>query len=232
MNVSVCMATHNGEKYLHQQIDSILLQLDQQDELIISDDNSSDSTNSILNLYAADERVKNLGSKKFGTPAKNFEYALTHCKHPYIFLADQDDVWHKEKLETMKKVLTTCDLVICDCRVVDENLISIYDSFFQQNRSRGGLLKNFMKNSFVGCCMAFRSTVLEKSLPFPENIPFHDQWIGLVAERYFTVAFIRKILVDHRRHSKNYSSTAEPSENSFGKKIKLRFHLAKELLDH
>ncbi len=132
----------------------------------------------------------------------------------------------------MKIALENCDLAMCDCRIVDEDLVPIYDSFFQHNRSKAGLLKNFMKNSFVGCCMAFRKSVLEKSLPFPENIPLHDQWIGLMAERYFNVAFIPIVLVDHRRHPKNYSSTGQPSENSLHKKITLRFRLAKELLDH
>jgi glycosyltransferase involved in cell wall biosynthesis len=230
MNVSVCMATHNGEKYLRQQIDSILTQLGEGDELIVSDDNSVDETNVILKSLN-DPRVRILGSMKFGTPSKNFEYTLRQCKHPIIFLSDQDDVWHGSKVEEMKNALKSCDLAICDCRVVDENLNPIYDSFFQHNRSRAGFLKNFMKNSFIGCCMAFRRTVLEKSLPFSENIPLHDQWIGLVAERHFNVRFIPQILVDHRRHSKNYSSTGESSENSLGEKIKLRFHLAKELLD-
>ena len=80
--------------------------------------------------------------------------------------------------------------------------------------------------------MAFRRTVLEKALPFPEGVPLHDQWIGLIAERYFNVRFISPILVDHRRHPENYSSTGGASENSLGEKLKLRFLLAKELLEH
>ncbi len=231
MNISVCMATHNGEKYLHQQIDSILIQLEVNDELIISDDNSSDKTHDIITSYH-DLRIKFIGSKRFGTPAKNFEYALANCTHTIIFLADQDDVWHMDKIKIMKNALVSSELVICDCRVVDENLQPIYNSFFQHNRSKSGLLKNLMKNSFIGCCMAFHRTVLERSLPFPENIILHDQWIGLVAERHFNVTFIPEILVDHRRHPKNYSSTGGPSVNSLRKKIKLRFHLAKELLEH
>lgn len=231
MKVSVCMATHNGEKYLRQQIDSILPQLGTNDEFIISDDNSSDSTRSILSSYD-DPRMKILESTGFGTPAKNFEHALAHSSHHFVFLADQDDVWHKEKINVMKTTLKLHDLVVCDCRIVNEELHPIYDSFFVHNRSKSGLLKNFVKNSFIGCCMAFRRTVLEKSLPFPEDISLHDQWIGLVAERYFNVTFIPQILVDHRRHPENYSSTGERSENSLEKKIKLRFYLAKKLLAH
>ena len=104
MNISVCMATHNGEKYLRQQVDSILTQLDSYDELVISDDNSKDFTLSILTSFN-DPRIKILPAEKFGTPVRNFEYALQHCIHPFIFLADQDDVWHPEKVRIMKEVL-------------------------------------------------------------------------------------------------------------------------------
>jgi len=231
MNISVCMATHNGEKYLRQQVDSILAQLSGHDELIISDDNSSDTTLSILHSYN-DSRIMLLESKKFGSPSRNFEHALTHCRNSFIFLADQDDIWHPDKITVMKAALEKNDLVVCDCEIVNENLSTLHHSFFSQNHSRSGLIKNFVKNSFIGCCMAFRKPVLTKALPFPENIPFHDQWIGLIAERYFTVAFIPEVLVAHRRHFNNYSSTGEKSEVSFRDKIKLRFHLAKELLDH
>ncbi len=229
MNVSICMATHNGEKFLRQQIDSIIKQMGPQDELLISDDSSSDATLSILASYH-DARIKFLGTQCFGTPAKNFEYVLTFSRHSVIFLADQDDVWHSQKIHEMKEALAGCDLVVCDCSIVDQELLPIHHSFFDLNRSRSGLFKNLVKNSFIGCCMAFRRSVLEKSFPFPAGISSHDQWIGLVAERYFRVKFIPYVLVDHRRHPENYSSTGEGSENSFQKKIKLRLHLAKQLL--
>ena len=230
MNISICMATHNGEKYLRQQIDSILLQMGKNDELIISDDNSSDTTFSILHSYN-DPRIKILASKKFGSPSGNFEHALPYCQNPVIFLADQDDVWHPDKIEVMKIALEKSDLVVCDCRIVNNDLSPLHNSFFRKNGSGSGLIKNFVKNSFVGCCMAFRKEVLTKALPFPK-VHFHDQWIGLIAERYFRVKFLPHVLVDHRKHPENYSSTGRPSETSFGKKVKLRIHLAKELLEH
>lgn len=230
MNISVCMATHNGAKYLRQQVDSILPQLGSDDELIVSDDNSFDSTLSILNSYQ-DSRIIILEPKTFGSPTRNFENALPYCQNPLIFLADQDDVWYKEKIAVMKASLGKSDLVVCDCRIVDNDLAPLHSSFFHHNRSRSGLFKNFIKNSFVGCCMAFHKKVLTKALPFPKE-HFHDQWIGLMAERYFNVAFLPQVLVDHRRHPDNYSSTGNPSAISFRKKIELRLHLAKELLDH
>ncbi|MGC4022308.1 MAG: glycosyltransferase family 2 protein, partial [Cyclobacteriaceae bacterium] len=122
------------------------------------------------------------------------------------------------------------DLVLCDCRLIDEIGNVVTQSFYNLNHSRNGLLKNFFKNSFVGCCMAFKKEILNKALPFPEGISMHDQWIGLVAQKYFRVNFIPQILVDHRRHSGNFSTTGGRSKNSLEKKVISRIKLAELLL--
>ena len=110
--------------------------------------------------------------------------------------------------------------------------IVVAPSFFEMNRSQNSLLKNILKNSFVGCCMAFHKKVLKKVLPFPPGILSHDQWIGLIAQRYFSVKFIPQTLVDHRRHNSNYSTTGEQSKNSWDKKVISRLQLAKALWQH
>jgi glycosyltransferase involved in cell wall biosynthesis len=227
--VSVCMATHNGERFLRQQLDSILPQLRACDELIIADDHSTDGLPMILASYH-DPRIRILPSKYFNNPARNFEYTLVHARNELIFLADQDDVWHLQKINIMCEKLQEVDLAICDCRLTDQELATVLPSFFKSNKSRPGLLKNLLRSSYMGCCMAFRREVLDKALPFPDAIQLHDQWIGLVAERHFRVAFIPQILVDHRRHHTNYSTTGAQSRNSLKKKLRLRFHLAKKLL--
>lgn len=227
-SVSVCMAIHKGESFLRQQIDSILVQLEPGDELVISDDDPSDEVSPLLLSYQ-DPRIKVLPKKHFGGPVRNFEYTLASASHDLIFLADQDDVWYTEKIKVMREKLKEVDLAICDCRLVDHQLKTISPSFFKSNRSRPGLFRNLFRSSYIGCCMAFHRRVLEKALPFPDFIQLHDQWIGLVAERYFRVSFIPQILVDHRRHHSNYSSTGGQSKNSIKKKLKLRFHLAKRL---
>ena len=231
MNITVCLTTHNGEAFLREQMDSILAQLDREDELVISDDHSVDKTLAILRAYN-DPRIYILPSKEFGNPAQNFEYALQHTKNKIIFLADQDDIWHVCKIKTMIKYLQTADLVVCDCRLIDEHLNVIEPSYFRLNNAGSGLLKNLLKSSFMGCCMGFNRKVLEKALPFPKNISMHDQWIGLIAQKYFKVKFIQQILVDHRRHKKNYSTTGGPSKNSLEKKLVSRVQLAKKLLWH
>jgi len=229
--ISVCMAVHNGALFLRHQIDSILPQLNDGDELIISDDASTDNSIEIINSYD-DPRICLLPPLKFGKPSKNFEYALSHCKNDIIFLADQDDVWHPNKIKIMVSELNLYNLVVCDCRLIDEKDNVLSESFFDQNHSQNGMVKNILRNSFVGCCMAFQRNVLEKIFPFPTKISMHDQWIGLIAQRYFKVKFIPQTLVDHRRHSGNYSSTGEPSKNSWNKKVISRLQLAKALWQH
>ncbi len=223
------MATYNGERFLKEQMDSILHQLREGDELVISDDHSTDGILHILASYQ-DKRIKVLPSRRFGAPTGNFEYALKHCTNDLIFLADQDDVWYPGKIGTMSDALQYADLAVCDCRLTDHELRTISPSFFAFNRSRPGLIRNLVRSSYMGCCMAFRREVLTKALPFPDSIPLHDQWIGLVAERYYRIAFVPEVLLDHRRHRNNYSSTGERSTNSLRKKLLIRCKLASKLL--
>lgn len=227
-SVSVCMAVCNGELFIRQQLDSILLQLQKADELIISDDASTDRTLAIIQSYG-DSRIRILPPKKFGNPSSNFEYALMHCRHDIIFLADQDDYWYPSKIERMKDILSGADLVVCDSRILHPNK-TIDVSFFASNRSKPGLWRNLIKSSYMGCCMAFHKKVIEKSLPFPKNGVMYDQWIGLIAERFFKVAFMEEVLVDHRIHHTNYTTTGTKSRNSIQKRIKMRFLLTKSLL--
>lgn len=229
MSVSICMATHNGAHFIGEQIKSILIQLKENDEIVITDDASTDDTVKIIR-HLKDERIRLLPPKKFNNLIKNFEYGLKHCKHEIIFLSDQDDVWHPDKVNVMTGVFSDCDLSVCDCRIVDEHLKTIAPSFFELHRSRRDIVGNFYRSSFVGCCMAFHRKILDKAIPFPDEVPMHDQWIGLIAQKYFRVKFIPQVLVDHRRHSKNYSTTGGRSKFSLGKKVISRFKLAKMLL--
>jgi glycosyltransferase involved in cell wall biosynthesis len=225
------MATKNGAQYIREQIDSILPQLSSEDELIIADDCSNDNTAEIIQSYA-DERIKlHYNTNKKGV-TKNFETGLMLCSGEYIFLADQDDVWSPKKIETMVGHLQLHDLVICDCSVGDHALELKYKSFFDLNNSRKGLIRNILRNSYMGCCMAFRRNVLFRALPFPHDVPVHDMWIGLISEIYFHVHFLPQSLVQHRRHSNNASSTATRSFNSVHNKVYLRYCIIKNLILH
>lgn len=224
------MATHNGGRFLREQIDSILPQLSATDEFIFSDDNSSDNSLDIIRAYQDARFV--IHSNSFRSPVRNFEYALSQSKGDFIFLADQDDVWSSSKIESMLELLGNADMVLSDCSVTNERMEILHPSFFAMNHSRPGLIKNLWKNAYIGCCMAFRRSVLEAALPFPSDVPAHDAWLGLIAERDFVVRFLQKPLVQFRRHSTTFSTTAAESTSRFTHKISQRWRLAKALINH
>lgn len=229
--VSVCMATKNGAAYIAEQLDSILLQLNPNDELIISDDRSTDNTVRIIQSYE-DKRIKLIQNEFPKGIPKNFETSLLASKGDFIFLADQDDVWLSSKVNIMLNHLRYYDLVISDCEVVDHQLRIRANSFFSSNNSRSGLIKNIFKNSYMGCCMAFNRKLLNRALPFPNKIPIHDFWIGLIAELYFKVLFTPEVLVKHRRHSANASTTGENSTLSLPRRVEQRFRTIRSLFFH
>ncbi|MBY0433068.1 MAG: glycosyltransferase [Cyclobacteriaceae bacterium] len=226
--VSVCVAVKNGSAYLRDQLVSILPQLAGDDEVIISDDHSSDDSVKIIRELN-DVRIRVTTNPGNGV-VSNFENALSRAQGSYIFLSDQDDVWAPNKISTMVSYLTSHDLVVCDSLIMDAGLQAAKGSFYKQNRSGKGLFRNLLKNSYMGCCMAFHRKVMEKALPFPLSIPMHDIWIGLVGELYFDVKFIDDTLVYHRRHAGNASTTSQRSKTSLSKKITDRLNLAKNIM--
>lgn len=219
--VSVCMATYNGEDYIEEQINSILCQFEENDELIICDDLSDDNTIRIIHSFN-DNRIKLYTNKERLGVIRNFEKAISIASHPYIFLADQDDIWAKNKIVVCKKYLETSDLVLSDCSLIDEHNKIIEDSYFKYNNSQYGFVNNLIKNSFIGSCMAFKKNLLSKLLPFPKLIPMHDWWIGLVVSLNYKYEMCEKSLVFHRIHKANTSSTSKKSEFSTVEKINMR----------
>lgn len=227
--ISVCMASYNGEKYIKEQITSILLQLGEEDELIISDDSSTDNTLEIIESFQ-DKRIVLFKNQTFYSHVYNFEHALKHARGNYIFLSDQDDVWLPHKLKTMLELLCTHTLVLSDAVMVDDNMNVLENSFFAFNHSGNGLLKNLYKNSYLGCCMAFNRSILDKALPFPKDINMHDWWIGLIAEIYRDVYFSNEKLIKYRRHEDALTPIDRKSNNSFFKKIGFRISMIKGLI--
>ena len=196
---SICIATYNGEKYIKEQLTSILSQINIDDEVIISDDNSTDRTLDIIKSLN-DSRIK-LIKGKFHNFTFNFENAIKQAKGEYIFLADQDDVWLPVKYATMLNTLKKYDLVCSNAIITDQNLNPIHTSFFQYYKSGCGKLKNIIKCTYCGACMAFNHKILQAIQPFPNTSIFgHDLWIGLVAESIGKVYFLDTPLILYRRH--------------------------------
>lgn len=227
--ISVCMTTCNGELYVLAQIESILNQIGEQDELVISDDGSTDRTLELISGLG-DGRIVSLINNGRPGVVQNIAHALRHSRGEYIFLADQDDVWLPGKVARMMTALAHCDVVVADCRVTDAFLEVTNPSLFKLMQNGSGFFKNLYKNSFIGCCMAMRRDVLKLALPFPEDIPMHDWWIGLIAEAAFRTEFIAEPLMLYRRHGNNASLTGDKSSFSLFQRLVWRLVLAKNLL--
>lgn len=222
--ISVCMATYNGEKYIHQQLRSILSQIGKSDEIIISDDSSSDKTVEIIKTFD-DKRISVFENNRFHSPTNNFENALKKATGDMIFLSDQDDIWMENKVKTMMGLLQQYDLVVSDCIIINEKEEIVHGSFFRIRGSKKGLLNNLIKNSYMGCCMAFDRKILDIALPFPKNLPMHDMWIGMIGELYGSSYFCDQKLVKYRRHENSTSSTSGPSPYTIIDKISIRTNL-------
>jgi glycosyltransferase involved in cell wall biosynthesis len=228
MSISVCIATYNGEKYLHEQIDSILRQLGEDDEIVISDDSSTDKTIEIIESFH-DKRIVLLQKQTFHSHVYNFENALKHAKGDTIFLADQDDIWLPHKVSHMLALLQKCDLVLSDAKMVNALKEPICDSFFTFHHSKRGFFKNLYQNSYLGCCMAFNRKLLEIALPFPKYINMHDWWIGMNAELYSSIIFTHEPLVLYRRHEEALTPVDKQSSNTFLQKIGFRLAMLRGL---
>lgn len=229
--VSVCLPVYNGAAWLPEQLDSILVQLGPDDELLLHDDGSKDNSVQLLDAYAAkDARIKILPSKRYGQVVRSIAYLLEQAQGKYILLSDQDDVWTAQKMERMIAAMAENVLVVHDCVVVDAQKNTLYPSFFEKHGSKAGRLHNFIRNGYLGCCMGFRRELLEKALPFPKNLAMHDIWLGNVAAWWYNVDFINDRLLLYRRHGGNVSSASESSKNSRFIQLKMRATLLFQLL--
>ncbi len=223
--ISVCMATYNGGQYIKEQIESILVQLKDDDELIISDDGSTDDTLNIISSFN-DHRIKIYNNENRKGVVGNFENAMMKCTGDIIFLSDQDDVWLPNKIEVSVKYLKNNEVVVTDCVVVNDGLQIISESYFKISNSRKGFFKNFYRSSYLGCCLAFEKEVLNDILPIPKSLYlYHDWWIGFIVDKKYRVKFVDVPFILFRRHQSNTSTTAGVSKQSFYKKIRDRFQL-------
>ena len=202
--ISVALAAYKGESFIGEQLSSILTQLTDTDEVVVSDDFPQGKTREIvLGMAESDERIKYIEGPAKGL-IMNFENAIKSCTGDYIFLADQDDVWLPDKVEkVVAEFEKGAELVLHNAMVTDKELKITDTSFFKSHGTKTGYFSNILKNSYMGCCMAFRKELKEKILPFPENLPMHDQWIGLLAEKTGKVSLVEKPLILYRRHGEN-----------------------------
>lgn len=217
------MATYNGEKYIKEQLNSILKQLGDNDEVIISDDSSTDNTLAIISLFK-DKRIKLFPNQQFHSPVFNFENAIIHSSGDVIFLCDQDDIWEDNKVSVVCKHLLDYSMVVSDCTIVNSNGDIVRNTFYGNKIPSKSTFANILRNHFLGCCMAFRRELLDIALPFPPRIAMHDIWLGLCASAFSSVIFIPDKLIRYRRHDNNASPTSERSKIPYYQRIKYRLY--------
>jgi hypothetical protein len=214
--VSVALATYNGEQYLAEQLYSIANQTRLPDELVISDDGSTDGTLAIcrsfaervpfkVHIFEADER---LGF------TQNFARALAQCSGDVIFLCDQDDVWYQNKVERMLRAFRENPhalLAIHDLAYCDVDLRRMGQTKLQRFRVLGNPIKHYM----TGMASAVRRPLLDLCLPVPEHPGVtHDTWIHLLARLLGVKVVVREVLADYRRHGS--SATGVEGVNAAG----------------
>lgn len=201
--ISVCMATFNGEQFIREQLESILHQLGPEDEVIISDDSSTDGTVAVIKGIA-DSRVKLSEGRTFHSPIFNFEHTLEKVTGEIIVLADQDDVWLDNKVAVIREKFDQQQkrpyLIALDGYVVDERETIIHPSIFAAIKAGPGFLKNIYTNRYMGCCLAFSRDLLAAALPFPRRIAMHDMWLGQLCELVGETEFVPEKTIKYRRH--------------------------------
>ena len=229
MKISVCLASYNGEKYIQQQIESILSCLNENDELLISDDGSTDNTVEIVNAYENQKITLHHNSAPHGVVA-NFKNAVSKAKGEIIVLSDQDDVWLQNRLEKTRELHEKYSVVTSNGSFCDESLNTSTKTLFNAYPQTTSSIKVVLRNCFVGCSMSFTQNYKEIFLNIPSNAPMHDWVIGLYASIKKDIYFDDEVRFLFRRHSANASSTGLDSKQRLMQKFKDRYLLLKSIV--
>jgi glycosyltransferase involved in cell wall biosynthesis len=223
------MAAYNGARYIREQIASILPQLSGNDKITIVDDASSDETVAVVESFG-DARIRILRQASNCGVVKSFERAIREATGEIVFLADQDDVWHPDKIARMMKAFAAdreATLILSNGEMIDADGRSLSQRLNVDERFSAGILSNLLKNRYQGSTMAFRREILPAVLPFPRDIPMHDSWIGLVNAIIGRTVYLHDSLLLYRRHESNVT---EGRHGTVGRMFAQRWALVKNLI--
>lgn len=199
--ITIAMATYNGDKYLKKQLDSIYAQTYKNIEVIVTDDCSTDSTIDILKEYKEKYGLQYFVNEQNLGFVKNFERAISLCEGEYIALADQDDIWEKNKLEELLGEIGSNLLIHSDCSIIDEQDKIISLSWKGKLGYRHSLKHLLFANAVTGCTILFNKELLKMALPFPEGIVYHDWWLAVCAANVEKLKYTPKCLIQYRQHN-------------------------------
>lgn len=196
--ISVALCTYNGEKFLPEQMNSILAQTYKNLEISIVDDNSTDKTVDIINAYAEkDKRIKLFQNESNLGFNKNFEKALGLTSGEYIAISDQDDIWLPQKLQSLLDNIKNNWLIFSNSSYLgDSKQGRLLNSFKLPANYKGILLRNHV----TGHTSLMHRDFLNVVLPFPKG-GYYDWWMGFVASYHNKIAFLDEVLTLYRVHS-------------------------------
>ncbi|WP_456375028.1 glycosyltransferase family 2 protein [Thiolapillus sp.] len=217
IRISVALATFQGERFLRSQLRSLADQTMPPDELVVSDDGSSDRTLEIVESFAQSAAfpVRIVRNEENLGYAKNFAQALSLCSGELVFLCDQDDVWFEDKIETVAGWAATHEGIQCffnDAMLTDDSLKPAQLTKLQQIRAAG--LND--TELVMGCCMAVKRDFLELALPVPPEISAHDNWLAGLADVLGLTRRSDEVLQYYRRHGNNTSDYFVNSASALG----------------
>lgn len=221
--ISVVMAVYKGDKFIQEQILSILPQLKNEDEIIVSDDRPGGVTERIVKRIAAsDSRVIYVEGKNKGNVA-NIVNALRYCKGDKIYFCEHKDVWLPDKVKRVEQAFDSgADLVLHNAYITDEYLNITDYSLFQKANIKKINLNPLGKNNYFLSCIAIRRKMLKKIMPVPRSVPSVGQWIGIICSFYGKISLIDIPLIYCRMSQKqrlNFESSIKV--NGTGKRVLL-----------
>lgn len=218
LSVDILLATYNGEKYLEEQLQSILAQTHQQFRILIRDDISSDKTKEIIATYTKlyPEKIQALPSHENLGVKRNFSALMEASTAPYIMFADQDDIWMKEKIEKTLAAMQSAEkkhgpmtpiLVHSDLIVTNAEMTPIAKSFWKHTNISPstffGLNRFLTQNMVTGCAMMLNKSLCQLAYPIPKDTPMHDWWVALVASAFGKIEMINEPTILYRQHASN-----------------------------
>lgn len=224
------MATCQGARLLGPQLGSILAELSMEDQVVIADATSTDGTLEVVRSFC-DPRVEIVPGLARGQIPETFEAALRQCRGDTIFLSDQDDLWLPGKVRSCVQALdrTRASLVVHDAVVVDGQGKVLAESFSSLVGFRPGFWRNLLRPGYLGCATAFRRELLDIALPFPEQLPMHDWWLGLLAERRGGTCRLDTPLIHHVIHGANASFQPGRSRYSYPRRLLFRLTMLRNV---
>lgn len=212
--ISIAMATHNGEKYLKEQLDSIYAQTYKNIEVIVTDDCSADRTVEVLEQYSKSHGLQYFVNEENMGYVKNFEKAISLCTGEFIALCDQDDVWRPDKLEKLYKNIGSNLLIHSDAKLIDEDGNIFSESYTNKahKKFRKNTYEYFFSNDVTGCTTLFKKELLAFALPFPEGMLAHDWWLAICASKEGSIKYFNEPLISYRQHTSNQIGAADVSK--------------------